>query len=71
MVTRNKHYRQLELRDIQTKFVEECFRPKLPEDIKYELKNLIRKCWNEISEKRPNIDEVIDSLRRMTSWVFF
>jgi serine/threonine protein kinase len=34
MVTKIRHYRQLSLREIQTKFAEESFRPKLPGDIK-------------------------------------
>jgi serine/threonine protein kinase len=59
MVTKNRQYRQLPLKDIQLKFVEESFRPKLPDNIKHEVKNLIRKCWNETIEKRPTIDEVI------------
>lgn len=34
IVTKNRQYRQLTLRDVQVKFVEESFRPKLPDHIK-------------------------------------
>lgn len=34
IVTKNRQYRQLPLKDVQTKFAEESFRPKLPDHIK-------------------------------------
>jgi hypothetical protein len=64
IITKNRQYRQLGLREVQVKFAEENFRPKLPEQIKVELKNLIRRCWHENAERRPEIEEVVDILRR-------
>jgi hypothetical protein len=55
IITKNRQYRQLALREVQLKFAEENFRPKLPEHIKLELKNLIRRCWHENAESRPEI----------------
>lgn len=46
MITLNRQYRQLPLRDVQIKFAEENFRPKLPDRISHDLKQLIRKCWH-------------------------
>jgi hypothetical protein len=66
MVTLNRQYRQLSLRDVQTKFAEENFRPKLPENTKHEVKHLIRRCWHEMAERRPSIEEVIEILRQLT-----
>jgi serine/threonine protein kinase len=64
IVTKNRQYRQLGLREVQTKFADENFRPKLPEQIRVEVKNLIRRCWHESPERRPEMEEVIDMLRR-------
>jgi len=35
----------------------------LPDHIKSEIKNLIRKCWHELPDKRPNIGEVVNALK--------
>lgn len=65
IVTRNRQYRQLTIKEVMAKFAEENFRPKLPEQTKLELKNLIRRCWHEDSERRPDMEEVVDQLRRL------
>lgn len=64
LVTKNKQYRQLSLREVIIKFADENFRPKLPESIRADIKNLIRRCWHESPDRRPEIEEVIDQLRR-------
>jgi hypothetical protein len=53
MITKNRQYRQLTLKEVISRFAEENFRPKLPEQIRTELKNLIRRCWHEDPERRP------------------
>lgn len=53
IVTKNRQYRQLDLKEVITKFAEENFRPKLPENIKPDIKNLIRRCWHESPDRRP------------------
>jgi serine/threonine-protein kinase CTR1 len=63
MVTSNRQYRLLPLPDVCLKFADQNIRPKLPPQVKLEVKNLIRRCWHESAEKRPTVAEVIDSLR--------
>jgi hypothetical protein len=65
MITKNRQYRQLTLKEVISRFAEENFRPKLPEQIRTELKNLIRRCWHEDPERRPEMEEVVDQLRRL------
>jgi hypothetical protein len=64
IITKNRQYRKLSLREVQTKFAEENFRPKMPEEIRGEMKNLIRRCWHENAARRPEMQEVIDVLKR-------
>jgi len=66
IITKNRQYRQLSLREVVGKFAEENFRPKLPDQIRGEFKTLIRRCWHENPERRPELEEVIDLLRRFS-----
>jgi len=65
IVTKNRQYRQLSLREVTAKFAEENFRPKLPDSIKPELKALIRRCWHENADKRPDFEDIIEQMRRL------
>jgi hypothetical protein len=49
---------------VAVKFADENFRPKLPEGIRPEVKTLIRRCWHENPDRRPELEEVVDQLRR-------
>eukprot|EP01132_Coremiostelium_polycephalum_P003313 gene3313-4152_t len=40
-------------------------RPKINEQCPEELKSLITRCWDEIPDKRPNCEEILDTLHRM------
>ena len=55
IMTKNRQYRQLTLREVATKCAEENFRPKIPESTKYEIKTIIRRCWHENPERRPEL----------------
>ena len=65
IITKNRQYRQLSLKEVQARFGEENFRPKLPEETRGELKSLIRRCWHENAARRPDIQEVVDVLTRL------
>ena len=65
IITKNRQYRQLSLKEVQARFGEENFRPKLPEETRGELKSLIRRCWHENAARRPDIQEVVDVLKRL------
>ena len=56
IVTKNRQYRQLTLMEVSLKFAEDNFRPKLPEHVRPEVKTLIRRCWHESPEKRPELE---------------
>ncbi len=47
IVTKNYNYRELDLKEVKQKFCSENFRPKIPEHVDGNLKNLMRKCWQE------------------------
>lgn len=65
IVTRNRQYRDLPLKEIQVKFCDDHFRPKLPDSVDLEVKNLIRSCWHESPEKRPKIGDIVTQITKM------
>lgn len=45
-----------------TEFVLQGKRPSIPEDLPYNIRELIERCWVHNSEKRPSVQHIIDTL---------
>lgn len=59
IVTSNRQYRSLTLKEIQSKLIDENIRPKLPESIHPILKGVIRRCWVKEAHERIKIATVV------------
>ena len=68
LVANNFKYRSLKLPEIRNKFVKDNTRPKIPDGMDEELKKIMRKCWQENPEARPEIDEVISNLEKLDNF---
>jgi hypothetical protein len=45
--------------------VKENTRPKLPENLNEGIKDIVRRCWMEKAEKRPEIGEIVAGLETL------
>lgn len=62
IVTGNFKYRELSITEVKEKFKKDNFRPKIIDTIEEPLKKIMRKCWQEQPENRPDINWIVNQL---------
>lgn len=63
IISGNEKYRDLSIAEVREKFKKDNFRPKIPDSIDDRSKRIMRKCWQESPESRPDINWVIANLQ--------
>ena len=56
-------FKNIKLKDLRKIVVEDNSRPKIIENLPFNISNLIRCCWQQEPEKRPNFKEISESLK--------